>query len=325
MRRILVTDYQWPTLDIERHILAPVQGELVVAPTGEEAELLRLAPGCEAILTCWKKVTERVVDAMPGCRVVVRYGIGLDNICVEHCTRLGIPVTNAPTYCLEEVAEHALTLLLTLARRVTRFDRALRGGAYNGVPFAGMRRVSGKTLGIIGYGHIGRTLAPKGRGLGLNILVHDPAVKSLPPAEGRAVDLDTLLGQADFISVHAPLLPGTRGLINAERLAKVKPGCFLANTSRGPLVELDAVLDALNAGRLGGCALDVFPNEPPDLSHPLFSHPHFIATPHAAFYSEESVEDLQHTSATQVLDALSGRVPSPIVNPDYVKVKPRFA
>jgi D-3-phosphoglycerate dehydrogenase len=325
MFKILITDYQWPSLDIERSILEPLPAELIVAQTGEEQELLRLAPPADAILTCWKQVTARVIDAAPGCRIIVRYGIGLDNIAVDHATRLGIPVTNAPAYCLEEVAEHALALLLSLARRVTRFDRALRSGQYAGVKFDGMRRISGKTLGIVGYGHIGRTLAPKARGLGLSVLVCDPAVKSLPAREGSVVDFDTLLKESDFISVHAPLLPATRGLIGRETLAKIKPGAFLANTSRGPLVDLDAVLEALNDGRLGGCALDVFPIEPPDLKHPLFQHPHFIGTPHSAFYSEESVEDLQHTSAGQVRDCLRGRTPSPIVNPDYAQHKPRFA
>ncbi len=324
MFKILITDYQWPTLDIERELLEPLPSELIVAKTGEEDELLKLAPPVDAILTCWKQVTSRVIDAAPQCRIIVRYGIGLDNIAVDQATRLGIPVTNAPTYCLDEVAEHALALLFSLARRVTRFDRALRGGNYAGVEFAGMRRISGKTLGIIGYGHIGRTIAPRARGLGLKVQVCDPAVKSLPPEEGRVVDLDTLLATSDFITLHAPLLPTTRNLIGREALQKVKAGCFLVNTSRGGLVDLDAVLEALESGQLGGCGLDVYPSEPPNLKHPLFQHPRFIPTPHSAFFSEESVENLQHISAGQVRDALTGKSPAPIVNPDYVKHVPRF-
>jgi D-3-phosphoglycerate dehydrogenase len=324
MFNVLITDYQWPTLDIERAILEPLPARLLVARTGEEGDLLQLAPQADAILTCWKRVTERVIDAAPRCRIIVRYGIGLDNIAVEHATRLGIPVTNAPTYCLEEVAEHALALMLALARRITRFDRAFRAGGYSAVPFAGMRRLGGKNLGIIGYGNIGRTLARKARGIGFHIVVHDPAVQSLPREEGRVVDLDTLLSESDFISVHAPLIPATRNLIGKAALEKIKPGAFVVNTSRGGLVDPDAVLEALDSGRLAGAALDVFPVEPPDLSHRLFQHPHFIGTPHAAFYSEESVRDLQHISAGQVRDALTGKVPSPIVNPDYAKHTPRF-
>jgi len=138
------------------------------------------------------------------------------------------------------------------------------------------------------------------------------------------VDLDTLLATSDFISVHAPLIPSTRNLIGRQTLAKVKPGCFLVNTSRGGLVDPDAVFEALESGRLGGCALDVFPTEPPDLTHPLFKHERFIPTPHASFYSEESAENLQHISAGQVRDCLTGKTPSPIVNPDYTKYAPRF-
>jgi D-3-phosphoglycerate dehydrogenase len=324
MFKILITDYQWPSLDIERSLLGPLPGELVVAKTGEEDELLDLAPPVDAILTCWKKVTPKVIDAAPKCRIIVRYGIGLDNIAVDHATKLGIPVTNAPTYCLDEVAEHALALMFSLARRIPRFDRAIRSGSYPGVEFAGMRRISGKTLGIIGYGHIGRTIAPRARGLGMKVQVCDPAVKSLPAEEGRVVELDTLLATSDFLTVHAPLVPATRNLIGRDSLRKIKPGCFLVNTSRGGLVDPDAVLEALDSGRLGGCALDVYPEEPPDLKHALFQHPRFIATPHAAFYSEESVESLQHTSAGQVRDALTGKTPSPIVNPDYMKYPARF-
>ncbi|HEX7926300.1 MAG TPA: C-terminal binding protein [bacterium] len=324
MFHVLVTDYQWPTLDIERSILDPVPATLMVATSGEEDEFVSLAPKADAILTCWKKVTPKVIDAAPNCRLIVRYGIGLDNIAVDHATKLGIPVTNAPTYCLEEVAEHALGLMFSMARRVTQFDRAFRSGGYNAVPFAGMRRMGGKNLGIIGFGNIGRTLARKARSIGFKIVVHDPAVKSLPPEEGRAVDFDTLLRECDFISVHAPLIPATRNLIGKAALAKIKPGAFVVNTSRGGLVDPDAVLEALNAGRLGGAALDVFPVEPPDLKHPLFAHPLFIGTPHSAFYSEESVEDLQHTSAGQVRDVLTKKVPSHIVNPDYAKHTPRF-
>jgi D-3-phosphoglycerate dehydrogenase len=325
MFKILITDYQWPTLDIERSILEPLPAELIVAKTGEEDELLTLAPPVDAILTCWKKVTAKVIDVAPKCRLIVRYGIGLDNIAVDHATRLGIPVTNAPVYCLEEVAEHALALMMSLARRITRFDRAIRGGTYPGVEFAGMRRVSGKTLGIIGYGNIGRTLGPKAQGLGMKVQVADPALKSLPPQEGKVVNFDTLLATSDFISVHAPLIPATRNLIGRDALKRVKPGCMLVNTSRGGLVDPDAVLEALEAGRLGGCGLDVYPAEPPDLKHPLFQHPRFIPTPHAAFYSEESAENLQHTSAGQVRDCLTGKTPTPIVNPDYLKHAPRFS
>ncbi|MCZ6843325.1 MAG: C-terminal binding protein, partial [SAR324 cluster bacterium] len=322
--KILITDYQWPSIDIEREILGALPAELLVAETGAEQELLGMAPQADAILTCWQLVSEAVIDAAPNCRIITRYGVGLDNIAVAHATRLGIPVTNAPTYCLEEVAEHALALLLALARRITRFDRALRAEDYAGVAFHGMRRISGKTMGLLGYGNIGRTLAGKARGLGMNVIVHDPQYSELPPAEGRAVDFPTLLAEADMLSVHVPLTDGTRGLLGAQALAQMKPGALLVNTSRGPVVDVDALLAALQEERLAGAALDVYPVEPPQLNHPIFQHPHFIGTPHASFYSEESVENLQRICAGQVYECLSGGTPDNIVNPDYRNHSPRF-
>ncbi|MCZ6626589.1 MAG: C-terminal binding protein [SAR324 cluster bacterium] len=324
MYKILITDYQWPSIDIEREILSALPAELLVAETGAEQELLGMAPQADAILTCWQLVSEAVIDAAPNCRIITRYGVGLDNIAVAHATRLGIPVTNAPTYCLEEVAEHALALLLALARRITRFDRALRAEDYAGVAFHGMRRISGKTMGLLGYGNIGRALAGKARGLGMNVIIHDPQYSELPPKEGRAVDFPTLLAEADMLSVHVPLTDGTRGLLGAQALARMKPGALLVNTSRGPVVDVDALLAALQEERLAGAALDVYPVEPPQLNHPIFQHPNFIGTPHASFYSEESVENLQRICAGQVYECLSGGTPDNIVNPDYRNHSPRF-
>ena len=321
----MITDYQWPSLEIEHAILTPLPAELMVAESGDEEELLQLAPQADAIMACWKPVTPAVVDAAPKCRIITRYGVGLDNIPVDHATKLGIPVTYSPTYCLEEVAEHALALVFAMARRVTRFDRALRAGDYPGVPFKGMRRISGKTMGVLGYGNIGRTLAAKARGLGMEVIVHDPQIGTLPANEGRAVDFETLLAEADVLSVHVPLTGGTHGLLNGKTLGRMKPGAFLVNTSRGPVVDLDALHEALEGERLAGAALDVFPVEPPDLQHPVFSHPNFVATPHASFFSEESVENLQRMAAGQVRDCLMGQTPGNIVNPDFADHRPRFA
>ncbi len=323
-KQILITDTAWASLDIEREILGPLPGELIVAETGDEAELVSLAPRADAIMTCWQHVTPAVIDAAPNCRIVARYGIGLDNIAVAHATTLGIPVTNVPTFCLEEVSDHALALMFALTRRVVRFDRALRSGDYAEVPFLGIPRIAGMTLGLIGYGNIGRVMAHKARGLGMQILAADPAVPELPTEEGRACSLKTLLAEADVVTIHAPLSEGTRGLISDEAIAGMKEGAFLINTARGGIVEPDAVLRGLESGRLAGAALDVYPAEPPDLSHPLFQHPHFIGTPHASFYSEASVRELQSTTAAQVRQCLSGETPDNIVNPEYTQHPSRF-
>jgi D-3-phosphoglycerate dehydrogenase len=323
MYRILITDYQWPSLDIEREIFGDLPGELIVAETGAEAELVKLAPKADAILTCWQKVTPKVIDAAKRCRIITRYGVGLDNIAVEHATNLGIPVTYSPTYCLDEVAEHAIGLLFALQRRIVRFDRAIRGGSYPGVAFAGMRRIAGRSLGLLGYGNIGRAVARRARGVGLQVLTHDPAVQGMDPELGRSVSFEQLLAESDYLSLHIPFTPQTRGIIDAAALRRMKPGSFLINTARGGLVVLDAVLEALENGPLEGAALDVYPDEPPDLKHPLFRHERFIATPHAAFFSVESVENLQRMAAGQVKTLLSGGMPEHIVNPAYREHPPR--
>ncbi len=323
MFHILVTDYQWPSLDIERELLRDLPGELIVAETGDEPELIKLAPKADAILTCWKPVTPKVIDTARKCRIITRYGVGLDNIAVDHATRLGIPVTNSPTYCLDEVAEHAIGLLFALQRRIVRFDRAIRGGAYAGVAFRGMRRISGRTLGLLGYGNIGRTVARRARGVGLSLLIHDPAVGGLDPEQGVSVSFEQLLAESDYLTLHVPLTPQTRGILGKQAIARMKPGAFLINTARGALVDPDAVLEGLEKGPLEGAALDVYPDEPPDLTHPLFQHERFIATPHSAFYSEESVQTLQRMSATQVKTLLSGGTPENICNPAYREHRPR--
>ena len=334
MFKVLITDYRWPSLDVEREVLGSLPAELIVAETGQEDELVRLAPEADAILTCWDLVTEKVIDAAPNCRIITRYGVGLDNIAIDHATRLGIPVTYSPTYCLDEVAEHAIGLFFALGRRIAQFDRTLRGGAYPGVPFKGMRRMAGRTLGLLGYGNIARALAQRARALGLRVIAHDPHLKAFPddgPGNStEAVALEALLTRSDMVSLHMPLTGETGGMVNADFLARMKPGAFLVNTAGGALVVLDDLYAALEQGASGkgplaGAALDVYPQEPPDLAHPIFAHPHFIATPHAAFYSEESVENLQRLAAGQVRALLSGGTPENIVNPDYVNHRPRYS
>ena len=209
---VLVTDYTWPSTAPEAEVLARVGARLLLAESGSEEELLRLVPGADAILTCFKQVPASVVRAGEKLQVIGRYGIGIDNIAVEEATRLGIPVTNVPAYCLDEVAEHALALLLAGARSIVRYDRALQAGDWSlgtGMP---VYRVAGRTLAIIGFGKIGRTLARKAAALDLQLLACDPWVSE---ADARAagaelVGLDEALARADFLSLHTPLTEGTQ-------------------------------------------------------------------------------------------------------------------
>jgi len=323
---VLVTDYTWPSTAPEAEVLAEVSATLLLAQTGSEDELLSLVPQADAILTCFKKVSAAVIRAGEKLQVVGRYGIGVDNIAVDEATRLGIPVTNVPAYCLDEVAEHTLTLVLAAARKICQYNAAVHAGDWSlqtGMP---IYRLNGRTLGIVGFGKIGQTLAAKARAFGLHVLAND-GHKNADIIRQRGAEpatLDNLLRQADFLSLHLPLAPDTRGILDAERLRSMKPTAFVINTSRGGLIDTDALVHGLQNGWIAGAALDVFDPEPLPADHPLLALPNVIATPHMAFYSEESVYDLEVQAAHNVAAVLSGYKPAHIVNPDVLAL-PRWA
>ncbi|HEX5444817.1 MAG TPA: C-terminal binding protein [Pirellulales bacterium] len=311
--KVLLTDYAWPDLDIERATLAEGDAELIVAEQTDAASLARLATDADAIMTNWAKVPEAVIAAAPKCRIVARLGIGLDNIDVEFATRKGIVVTNIPDYCLIEVAEHSLALILSLGRKVAFYHHETKAGRYALGAGPELRRLEGQTLGIVGLGAIGRLLATKALALGFRVIATNRSRTGAP--EGvtwRA--LDELLAESDYVSLHAPSTPETRHLIGAVQLARMKPSAYLINTSRGALIDEAALAAALATGRLAGAALDVQQQEPPDLSRPPFNDPRVIVTPHAAFASLEAVTELRRRASRQVADTLAGKTPENIVN-----------
>ncbi|MCH8924148.1 MAG: C-terminal binding protein, partial [Planctomycetes bacterium] len=271
--KVLHTDCRWGEADVERDILGEVDAELILAPFHDAETLARLAADCDAIMTCWAAVPESVVAAAPRCRIVARFGIGLDNIDVDYCTGRGIPVTNVPDYCTAEVAEHALALLLALARRVAYFHHETKSGRYDLSAATPMSRLEGQTLGIVGLGNIGSRLAEKAAALGLNVLATGRSKPASPPVAVEWVALDELLARSDFVSLHVPLTGETRHLISAQELALMKPTGYLINTARGGLLDHDALAAALATNRLAGAALDVQDPEPPDMIQPPFCDP----------------------------------------------------
>jgi D-3-phosphoglycerate dehydrogenase len=315
--KVLLTDYAWPELDIERGVLAAADAELIVAEAADADSLARLAGDVDAIMTNWANVPASVIEAAPNCRIVARLGIGLDNIDVACATRRRIPVTNVPDYCLIEVAEHALALILALGRKVGHYHLATKAGRYELQSGPPLRRIAGQTLGIVGLGATGARLAHRAIGIGLSVIATNRSGRS-QVARVRICELDDLLRQSDYVSLHVPLTDQTRRLIGREALAKLKPTAYLINTSRGGVLDYTALAEALAAGRLAGAALDVQENEPPDLSQPPYNDPRVIVTPHAAFYSEESVADLRRRVAEQVVARLSGKIPENVVNPEVL-------
>lgn len=312
--RVLLTDRAWPDSSIEQSVLASIGAELIEAPDGNESTLCRLAADVDAIMTCWAPVTEAVVRAATNCRHIARMGIGLDNIAVNVATERGIRVTNVPDYCVEEVADHTLALLLACARKVAFFHQRTKSGEYRLQAGGPLRRLRGLVLGIVGMGRIARAVAERARVFGFDIIAwtrsgHDHG------SGVRMVELQELLRDSDFVSLNVPLTPGTHHLLNRESLALLKPSAFVINTSRGGLIDHAALWESLQSNRLAGAALDVFEPEPPDLSQPLFRDERAIVTPHTAFVSIESLHELRVRAARQVADTLTGNIPENVVNP----------
>ena len=316
--RVLMTDRAWPDSDIERTILQEAGAELLEATATDETTLAELATGVDAIGTTWARVTERVIRSCTKCRIVARFGIGLDNIDVRVATELGIPVTNCPDYCVSEVSDHALGLLLACARRIGFFHWRTKQGEYNLGAATTMRRLSSQTVGLIGMGHTARELVPKLRAIGMNVVAFTPSSNS-HGTDCRMVSLEDLLTQSDFVSLHAPLTPETHHLMNAERLCLMKPTAYLINTSRGGLIDASALWNAIHTNKLAGAALDVFEPEPPDLNLPLYRDERVIVTPHAAFVSAESLEQLRRQGTHQIVQALHGQRPDNVVNSGFDK------
>lgn len=314
--RVLQTDRAWPDTTIEREILAQAGAELVEAGATEEATLVALAGDVDAIMTNWAKVTTNVVRAAKRCRVICRSGIGLDNIDVATATALGIPVTNIPDYCVNEVADHALALLLACARQIAFFHHRTKQNEYLLQAGAPMPRLAGKVLGLIGLGRIGRGLAARARPLGLEVVAHTSSGSS-HGVDCRIVSLDELLTVSDFVSLHAPMNETTKHLLRLPQFERMKRSAYLINTSRGGLIDQADLAKALERNLIAGAALDVFDPEPPDLSQPLFRDERVIVTPHAAFVSEESLIELRTRVARQVVDVLQGRQPECVVNPKF--------
>lgn len=305
--RVVLTDQVFPDTAVEREIIEGHGGRLEVA-TGSRAAVLDAASDAEAVLTTYFALGREDVERLERCRIIARYGIGVDNVDVAAAAARGIVVTNVPDYCVEEVATHTLALVLALLRRLPAGHAEVVAGGWGVGNLRPMARPSELTLGLVGFGRIAWRVAAGARSLGMRIVAHDPYLDAAAISDGGAepTGLDDLLGSSDVVSLHCPLTEATRGLVDAGRLGAMRPGAILVNTSRGPLVRLEDVVAALQSGALGGAGLDVFETEPPPDASRLESVPNLIATPHVAYYSEASIRESQRKAATQVVKAVHG-------------------
>jgi D-3-phosphoglycerate dehydrogenase len=313
---VAITDYVFSSLEPERAVLEPLGVELRPQQCGSEEEIIELAHDADGVLNCYAKMTARVIEKLSRCKIIARYGIGVDNVDLVAASKARILVTNVPDYCVDEVSDHALALVLSLARKIVAADAGVKSGNWSVTAHAEIRRLRGQTLGLLGFGKIAKALASKAQPLGMRVLVYDPYLEAelISRHGAEAVSLDRLLAEADAISIHVPLSPETHNLIGQRELARMKSTAFLINTSRGGIVNEPALAEALKAGRIGGAALDVLSVEPPTQDHPLREAPNIILTPHLAFYSRESVIELQTKAAEEVARALKGEPPRSPIN-----------
>ena len=270
----------------------------------------------DALMVTLQPVSAELIATMERCRIISRVGTGLDAIDIDAATKHGIWVTYVPDYAVDEVSTHAIASLLAHARGFPRLLESVRRGEWGNKVVAPIRRLQGQTLGLLGFGRIGRAVGSKARGLGLKVVVHDPYLDSLPTesSDAQLVDWETLLRTSDYISLHVPLTEGTRHIINSESLSLMKPTAFLINTARGALIDEDALLEAVRSGQIAGAALDVLSAEPPPVDHPLLHEERVWITPHSAWYSEESMEDMRSRGAEEVVRVLQGQKPRSPVN-----------
>ncbi len=306
--RVVITDHGFPNLQHEEEVIAAAGGELIVAQCKTSAEVLEVARDADAIMAQWAPVDASVIAGLTQCKVIVRYGIGVDNVDLVAAKERGIPVCNVPDYGVHEVAEHAVSLGVSLARQLPMIDARVRAGTWKIVPDRPMASLSEMTFATAGFGRIARAAHTMMSGFGGKRIAYDPYVSAEVMAqEGvEKVELDELFAQADIVSLHLPLTDETKHLINAERLAAMKKTAIVVNTARGPLIDTVALAAALDNDEIAGAGIDVFEEEPLPDDHPLRQAKHALLTSHVAWYSEGSIPRLQRLTALEAARGLKG-------------------
>jgi D-3-phosphoglycerate dehydrogenase len=317
MTKVAITDYTFPDLSIEQAILQPHGCEVVSGQCKTTPELIALTKDADHVITQFAPVNAEVIAAMQKSKVIVRYGVGYDNVDLEAARAKGIPVCNIPTFCIDEVADHTLAFILSLTRHLRANCSKMVGGQWGlAVALGGMKVLRDLTVGIVGFGRIGQAVAARLAPFKCAMLVSDPLV-SAAQAEAfgaKKVELPELLQASDVVSLHCPSNKETRGLINAQSIQRMKPGAILINLGRGDLVKTDDLLAALQSGQLGGAGLDVFEVEPLPAHHPLTKLDNVLTTSHIASASVNAARTLRESAANLVVMSLRGEPLPNIVN-----------
>jgi D-3-phosphoglycerate dehydrogenase len=307
--------FVFPNLDPAKEVLSAIGAELQLAPDSSPESVMKLAADADAVLVTYAKINADMIRQMKKVRIISRFGIGVDNVDLDAATQKGIVVTKVPDYCIDEVSDHAMALLLAAVRKIPMATDQVHAGTWKMPNVVPIHRLRGSVLGLVGFGRIPQLVAPKAKAFGMRVVAFDPYA----PAEVfsnlgvEKVEFEDLLKMSDYVSIHSPLTPETKGLFNADAFRRMKKGSYIVNTARGPIVDEAALAAAIDSGHVAGAALDVMTNEPP-MNSPLIGKRNVIITPHTSFYSEESLVELQTKASQEVANVLTGKVPRNPVN-----------
>src|SRR6266550_5035810 len=305
---VAVADSVFPNLDPARRVLAEIGANLQLASDSSPESVMKIAAGADAVLVTYAKITGDMIRQMTKCRIISRFGIGVDNVDLDAATQAGIVVTKVPDYCIDEVSDHAMALLLSAVRKIPMATDQVHAGTWKMPNFVPIHRLRGSVVGLVGFGRIPQLVVPKAKAFGMRVVAFDPYV---PPDVFQnlgveRVEFDELLTISDYVSIHSPLTPDTKGMFNEAAFKKMKKGSYVVNTARGPIIDEAALAAAIDSGHIAGAALDVMTNEPP-VNSPLIGKRNVVITPHTSFYSEESLVELQTKASQEVASVLTGK------------------
>jgi D-3-phosphoglycerate dehydrogenase / 2-oxoglutarate reductase len=305
---VAVADSVFPNLDPATQVLSAIGAELQLASDSSPEAVMKVAAAADAVLVTYAKINGDMIRQMNKVRIISRFGIGVDNVDLDAATQAGIVVTKVPDYCIDEVSDHAMALLLSAVRKIPMATDQVHAGTWKMPNFVPIHRLRGSVLGLVGFGRIPQLVAPKAKSFGLRVVAYDPFIPKdvFANAGVEQVDFAQLLKISDYVSIHSPLTPETKGLFNADAFKQMKKGSYVVNTARGPIIDEAALAAAIDSGHIGGAALDVMTNEPP-VNSPLIGKRNVIITPHTSFYSEESLVELQTKASQEVANVLTGK------------------
>jgi D-3-phosphoglycerate dehydrogenase len=312
---VAVADSVFPNLDPARDVLSAIGADIQLAAEPTPEAIMKLAKDADGVLVTYAKITADMIRQMTKCRIISRFGIGVDNVDIPVATEKGIVVTKVPDYCIDEVSDHAMALLLSAVRKIPMGTEQVHAGTWKMPNFVPIHRLRGSVLGLAGFGRIPQLVAPKAQAFGMKVIAFDPYLPKevFTKAGVEQVDFPTLLKRSDYISVHSPLTPETKGLFNADAFKQMKKGAYIVNTARGPVIDEQALAAAIDSGHIAGAGLDEITTEPP-VNSPLIGKKNVIITPHTSFYSDESLVELQTKAAQEVANVLVGKAARNPVN-----------